>query len=129
MVLAWHDVSGPAPVSVRAKNERRGVARATFHRHGLDPLAVNLAADAFASKGALVVGKVEAQLLALLLHRHRKARDVGNKAVSPLQEQQLASHIWAIERTRDPKAFQVQRSGGLSRGGHNQERGTRKPAS
>ena len=67
-----------------------------LHRRGAaHPLAIDLLANALTSKGALAVGKSEAQLPALLLHRQRKARDVGDNAVA-------ASTIISLPRTSGP---------------------------
>ena len=84
----------------------------------LDPLTVDLTADLLASKAALAVGQVEAELLALLLHRHGKTRNVGHQGVTALEDRQAPAHIGTEARVRDPKTFQVSRASSLrGRGG------------
>src|SRR5688572_5483503 len=130
VICAWQNLSSPASVAVRAKNERRRIARAAFDRRGLDPLAVDLTADELATKAALAVWKVEAELPALLLYRHGKARNIGDNAVPAPEYHQPPAHVGAKARAPDPEAFEVRRGRGPGRhGGGDQKGGAHKPES
>ena len=59
-------------------------------------------AAALAPEAALAIGKLKAELLALLLHPHGKARDIGNQAIPSPDEHQPAMHVGAIARMGDP---------------------------